>query len=59
MAIVHTIKLVAFGILGVGFGSYAPLMAAMIATSFMGAWIGKAALDRIPERLFALHSRPS
>jgi uncharacterized membrane protein YfcA len=52
MTIVHTIKLVAFGILGVGFSSYAPLMAAMIATSFMGTWIGKAALDRIPERRF-------
>jgi uncharacterized protein len=54
MTIVHTIKLVAFGILGVGFGSYAPLMAAMIATSFVGTWIGKAALDRIPERLFRI-----
>ena len=54
MSIVHIAKLVAFGILGVGFGSYAPLMAAMIATSIAGTWLGKMALDRIPERLFRI-----
>ena len=54
MCIVHVAKLVAFGILGVGFGSYAPLIAAMIATSFIGTWLGKIVLDRIPERLFRM-----
>jgi uncharacterized membrane protein YfcA len=54
MAIVHIAKLAAFGILGVGFGSYAPLMAAMIATSFVGTWLAKMALDRIPERSFRI-----
>lgn len=52
MAIAHIAKLVVFGALGVGFGSYAPLMAAMIATSIVGIWIGKRVLDRIPETLF-------
>ena len=54
MTIVHIAKLAAFGILGVGFGSYAPLMAAMIATSIAGAWLGKMVLDRIPERAFRI-----
>lgn len=54
MAIVHVAKLTAFGILGIGFGSYAPLMAAMIATSFVGTWLGKMALDHIPERAFRI-----
>jgi len=52
MAITHIAKLVAFGALGVGVGAYAPLMAAMIATSFVGTWLGKMALDKIPERGF-------
>ena len=54
MCIVHVAKLAAFGVLGVGFGSYAPLMAAMIATSFAGTWLAKLLLDRIPERLFRI-----
>ena len=52
MCIVHVAKLAAFGLLGIGFGSYAPLMAAMIATSVIGAWLAKLVLDRISERLF-------
>ena len=54
MCIVHVAKIAAFGILGVGFGNYAPLMAAMIAMSFVGIWLGKLVLDRIPERLFRI-----
>ncbi len=54
MCIVHVAKLAAFGVLGVGFGSYAPLMAAMIATSVVGAWLARIALDRIPERAFRI-----
>jgi uncharacterized membrane protein YfcA len=54
MTIVHIVKIIAFGVLGVGFGSYAPLMAAMIVTSVAGTYLGKVALDRIPERLFRI-----
>lgn len=54
MTIVHIAKLAAFGLLGVSFGSYWPLIAAMIATSFLGTYMGKYALDRIPERLFRI-----
>lgn len=54
MTIVHIAKLAAFGLLGVNFGNYWPLIAAMIATSFMGTWIGKYALDIMPERIFRI-----
>ncbi len=54
MSIVHVCKLAAFGVLGVEFGSYAPLMATMIALSFAGTWLAKLALERIPERLFRI-----
>ncbi len=54
MCIVHVAKLVAFGVLGFGFGSYAPLMAAMIAASVIGTWLARMVLDRIPERLFRI-----
>ena len=52
MSIVHIAKLSAFGLLGVSFGSYIPLICVMIATSFLGTWLGKGAMDRIPERYF-------
>lgn len=54
MTIVHLAKLAAFGLLGVSFGSYGPLIATMIVTSFIGTYIGKFALDRIPERIFRI-----
>ena len=54
MSIAHIAKLAAFGLLGISFGSYVPLIAAMIATSFLGTWIGKGAMDKIPERAFRI-----
>ena len=47
-------KVAVFGGLGAGFGAYAPLMAAMIAASFIGTWIGRYTLERIPERVFRI-----
>ena len=54
MSIVHIAKLAAFAMLGVSFGNYGPLIAAMIVTSFVGTYIGKYALDRISERIFRI-----
>jgi uncharacterized membrane protein YfcA len=54
MVVVHVAKLVTFVLIGVQFGSYAPLMAAMIAASFAGTWLARPVLDRIPERTFRL-----
>ncbi|PPR11257.1 MAG: hypothetical protein CFH41_00837 [Alphaproteobacteria bacterium MarineAlpha11_Bin1] len=52
MSIVHIAKLTTFGLLGVSFGSYVPLIISMIAASFLGTWIGKGVMDRISERAF-------
>ena len=54
MAIVHTSKLVAFALAGVVIGAYLPLIAAMIATTFLATWLGRMTLDRVPERLFRI-----
>ena len=54
MCIVHIAKLVAFGVIGVGFGSYAPLLVLMIALSFVGTWLAKFVLEQIPEKLFRI-----
>ncbi len=52
MAIVHTSKVVAFGLVGVAIGAYLPLIAGMIGTTFLATWLGRMVLDRVPERLF-------
>ncbi len=49
MTIVHIMKIIAFGALGVGIGAYLPLVAAMIATAAMGSWAGRAVLDAMRE----------
>jgi uncharacterized membrane protein YfcA len=48
----HGLKVVAFGWLGFNFGDWLPLMAAMIATGFLGTWMGTRLLERMPEALF-------
>jgi len=54
MTIVHTAKVVAFGLLGVALWAYVPLMAAMIAAAALGNWVGSRVLTRMPERGFRL-----
>ncbi len=54
MTVVHTIKLIAFALLGVAIGAYLPLVVAMVATSAAGTWVGARMLDHMPERAFRL-----
>jgi uncharacterized membrane protein YfcA len=54
MPICHVAKLAAFGFIGVAIGSFAPLMAAMIAAGAAGNWIGEIALTRTSEQRFRL-----
>jgi uncharacterized membrane protein YfcA len=54
MASVHTMKLIAFGVLGVGVAAYTPLIVAMIATAVLGSWTGLKLLHRMSERLFRI-----
>jgi uncharacterized membrane protein YfcA len=50
----HLSKLIAFGFVGVAIGSFAPLMAAMIAAGAVGNWLGEVALMRTSEQRFRL-----
>lgn len=52
MTIVHIMKIIAFGALGVGLGAYLPLVVAMIATAALGSWAGRAALDAMREHWY-------
>lgn len=52
MTIVHIAKIVAFGVLGVGFGAHLPLVASMIMTGAMGNWAGRETLGVMRERNF-------
>ena len=52
MSIQHSLKLIAFGILGFAFAPYIPLLVGLIACGFIGTFIGKHALNRLPERVF-------
>lgn len=54
MTMQHGVKILAFGILGFAFLEWVPLIAAMIATGFLGTTTGKKVLERMPERIFAL-----
>ena len=54
MAAVHTMKLIAFGLLGVAVAGYVPLMAAMIVMAVVGNWVGAHLLHHMPERLFRI-----
>ena len=48
----HVLKIFAFGYMGFAFLPWAPVMAAMVASGFLGTWVGTRALNRIPERAF-------
>lgn len=52
MSLTHGLKVIIFGVLGFTYGPYLPLLAAMIAASFVGNWIGRHVLEKTPEALF-------
>lgn len=54
MAVTHVAKLMAFGLIGIAIGRFAPLMAAMIAGGALGNWLGEAVLHRTSEQRFRL-----
>lgn len=48
----HALKVVAFGFIGVALLPWLPLMAAMIASGFLGTLLGTHLLEKMPEALF-------
>lgn len=57
MTVQHFLKVVVFGFAGFAFAQWLPLVAAMIATGFLGTVYGTRLLDRIPEPVFRLGFR--
>lgn len=52
MTMQHLLKTIAFGFLGFAFGTWMPLIVAMIVSGFIGTLIGKQVLSRIDEAKF-------
>ena len=48
----HFLKIVVFGFAGFAFGQWLPLVAAMIASGYLGTVYGTALLERLPEETF-------
>src|SRR3546814_13558964 len=48
----HFIKVIAFGLLGFNYGPYAGLVAAMIASGFLGTLVGKHVLVKMNDAIF-------
>ena len=52
MVLQHGLKVVAFALLGFAFADWLPLVAAMIATGYLGTITGSRLLERMPEEAF-------
>ncbi len=49
----HTLKIIAFGILGFAFAEWAGLMVLMLVSGFAGTYLGSRVLTRLPAEVFA------
>lgn len=54
MTVQHFLKIVVFGLAGFAFAQWLPLVAAMIASGYLGTVYGSAWLERLPEERFRL-----
>lgn len=52
MSLQHGLKIAVFGLLGFAYGPYLGLVAAMVASGFLGTLLGRWLLDRLGERQF-------
>lgn len=57
MTVHHGLKVLAFAVAGFSFGSWAPMVAAMIGSGYLGTVHGSKLLERLPERQFRLWFR--
>ncbi|MBK8456147.1 MAG: sulfite exporter TauE/SafE family protein [Phyllobacteriaceae bacterium] len=54
MTVHHGLKVMAFAIAGFSFGSWAPMVMAMIVSGYLGTIYGSKLLERLPEKQFRL-----
>lgn len=52
MVVLHALKVIVFGFLGFAFAAWIPLVAAMIATGYLGTMWGTKLLEAMPEEAF-------
>lgn len=52
MSIQHCLKLIIFGLIGFSYGPYIGLIVSLIVFGFIGTYIGKLTLNRLPEHVF-------
>lgn len=52
MTVLHSMKLLVFGLLGFAFGPYLFLMTGMVVAAVLGSWAGKRLRGRVPEQRF-------
>jgi uncharacterized membrane protein YfcA len=57
MTVQHLLKVIVFGLVGFAFAQWLPLVAAMIATGFLGTVYGSKLLDRMPQEAFSFWFR--
>lgn len=54
MFLQHSLKIIVFGVLGFSFSEYALLLICMIGSGFLGSFLGRKMLLKLPEKLFKL-----
>lgn len=54
MTIQHGLKIITFAFIGFAFGPYLALLVGLVSLSFLGSYVGKLALNRLPERVFRI-----
>ncbi len=54
MSFQHLLKVVTFGFLGFAFGPYIPLLVGLLGFGFAGTYLGKHALNKLPEKAFRI-----
>lgn len=52
MTIQHGLKVITFGLLGFAFSPYIALLVGLVSFSFVGSYVGKLLLNRLPEQTF-------
>ncbi|WP_409308372.1 sulfite exporter TauE/SafE family protein [Pectobacterium sp. B1J-3] len=52
MVLQHSLKILAFGLMGFAYASWLPMLIAMIASGVLGTVLGTRLLDNLPEKLF-------
>ena len=51
-AVGHLVKIILFGLVGLAFSAFLPLLALLVPMVLLGTWVGTRLLERVDERVF-------